>query len=323
MRLILESGGRARLSERMSRRKPRRRAAFTLFEVLVAMPLVIMIMLGTMSIYTLATQLFARTTAQLYTSMDSSNAIQHVIDETREAQSYALPAENTFVTPTGWTASQFYTTYNGQTINTGIELNIPPALTPQAVGYQTGNPSTVSVINSAGTTVSVPSLTYANGTSTQRVIIYRGDPPAANGIGAPNSNPSGATTTAAFVAWKAAQVNLQSKAGTYLWEYNCTTGVDTVLCKSIAWSPDACQFIRPTTTPGVAGGTPQAFEVEINIVSGYYSPINLMTTNEESNGSEVSNLTGKCVYMRDHQTAASTPTNANTSATNNAIQYSP
>lgn len=307
----------------MSRRRPGSRLAFTLFEVLVAMPLAIMLFLGTMSIYTLSTQLFARTTAQLYTSMDSSNAIQHVIDQTREAQSYALPAENTFQVPSGWAANQFYTTYNGQTINTGMELNVPPALTPQAVGYQAGNPSTVSVINSAGTTVSVPNLTYANGSSIHQIIIYRGDPPASNGIGAPDANPSGATTTAGFVAWKAAQVNLQSKAGTYLWEYDVSTGVDTVLCKSVAWSPDAAQFIRPTTTPGVSGGTPQPYEVEINIVSGYYSPINLMTTNEESNGSEVSNLTGKCVYMRDHQTSASTPTNANTSSTNSAIPYSP
>lgn len=313
----LAAGGTGR-----SCRKRRLEGGFTLFEVMVAMPLAVMIFLGTLAMYDLSTQLFARTTAQMYTSMDASNAIGHIIDETRQAQSYALASENTFSTPSGWTASQFYTTYNGETINTGIELDIPPALTPDEVGYQAGNPSTVSVITSAGSTVALPSLYYANGASTEQVIIYRGDPPGANGIGAPDANPSGCDTTGTFLAWKAAQTSMQSKLGTYLWEYNVQTGVDTVLCKSVAWSPDAVQFIRPTSNPSSNTGTPEPFEVEVNVVSGYYSPISFITTNEESSGAEVSSLTGKCVYMRDHQTSASTPTNANTSTTNNAIQYS-
>lgn len=304
-------------------RRERKKTGFTLFEVLVAMPLAILIFLGTMSIYALSTQLFARTTAQMYTSMDASNAIQHIIDETRESQTYALASENTFSCPSGWTAGQFYTTYNGETINTGMELFIPPNLSTSEVGYQAGNPSTVSVVNSNGNTVALPNLYYANGSSVEQVIIYRGDPPGSNGIGVPDANPSGMTDTADFINWKAAQSSMQSKLGTYLWEYNVQTGVDTVLCKSVAWSPDAVQFIRPTTSPDSNGGTPEPYEVEVNVVSGYYSPINLVTTNEESDGAEVSTLTGKCVYMRDHQTSASTPTNANTSATNNAIPYSP
>lgn len=296
---------------------------FSLFELLIAMPLVVLIILGTSMIYILSSQMFARTTAQLYTSMDSSNAIQYIISQTREAQTFALPTENTFVCPSIFNKNAFSTTYNGETICTAVELNMPPTLAASQIGYQAGNPTQISVINTAGNTVTLnPQLYFSNGASSQQIIIYRGDPPGASGIGAPDANPSGCTTTASFSAWKSAQTNMQSQLGTYLWEYNVQTGVATVLCKSVAWSPNAVQFIRPTTNPS-GTGTPLPFELEVNVVSGYYSPINFMTTNEESNGSEVSSLSGKCVYMRDHQTAASAPTNANTSSTNNAIQYSP
>ena len=48
----------------------------------------------------------------------------------------------------------------------------------------------------------------------------------------------------------------------------------------------------------------EQYQAEVKIISGYYSPINGTQTNEEGNGSNSSQLTGKCVYMRDHLTDA-------------------
>jgi type II secretory pathway pseudopilin PulG len=298
-------------------RKRSRRSGFTLFEILVAMPLVLLLILGTMGIYITATKTFAKTSAAVYSSMDASNAIQHVIDLTREAQSYALSTENTFTLPSGYTLASLSTSYNGETINAAMELVMPPTVTASEVGYQAGNPTQVSVMNSSGSSVTLsPSPYYANGSSVQTYLIYRGD---ANGNADPN--PSGQTTTAGFSTWLSAQA-IRPTAGTYLWQYNVQTGSLTALCKSVALSPDAVQFVRPTSTPGVNGGVPEPYEVEVKVVSSYYSPINGNVSDEESGGAEASSLDGKCVYMRDHQTSPTTPSNANTLSTNNAFQYS-
>ena len=71
------------------------------------------------------------------------------------------------------------------------------------------------------------------------------------------------------------------------------------LCKTLSLSPNAVQFVRPTYA-----GVPEPNQVEIKIISGYYSPINGQQTNEEGNGASSSQFVGKCVYMRDHQPGA-------------------
>ena len=68
------------------------------------------------------------------------------------------------------------------------------------------------------------------------------------------------------------------------------------------------QFIRP-----LLGASPAPYQVQIKIISGYYSAINGTQTNEAGDGSQVSQLSGKCALMRNYSTNAVTAgTNQNT-----------
>ncbi len=62
--------------------------------------------------------------------------------------------------------------------------------------------------------------------------------------------------------------------------------------------------------------------MEVKIISSYYSLMNGQQTSEETAGATSSQLNGKCVYMRDHCTAASSDTtNSGTRSSNNTFQY--
>ncbi|BDI32333.1 hypothetical protein CCAX7_43840 [Capsulimonas corticalis] len=86
--------------------------------------------------------------------------------------------------------------------------------------------------------------------------------------------------------------------GTCLWENGIDQGqaVNRAIIKSVAPLPNAVQFIQPYMPDGV---TPIANEVKIKIVSSYYDPIHGYTSSDAANGN-VTQLTGECVYLRDH-----------------------
>lgn len=118
-----------------------------------------------------------------------------------------------------------------------------------------------------------------------------------------------------------------SAAGPYLWQYtlpadssfNTALYPPIVLCKSLSTAPDAVQFVRPYY---VADALPEQTQLEIKLISSYYSPINGQQTSEEGTGASSSQLTGKCVFMRDHCTAASSFTsNSGVQPSNNVFQY--
>jgi prepilin-type N-terminal cleavage/methylation domain-containing protein len=80
--------------------------------------------------------------------------------------------------------------------------------------------------------------------------------------------------------------------GQFLWKYQHSTGAITPVCRSVATkATDAVQFIQPT---GVNT------EVAVKVVSSEYSLVNGQQTNEESDGTTTSSLSGKCVLMRDN-----------------------
>ncbi len=82
--------------------------------------------------------------------------------------------------------------------------------------------------------------------------------------------------------------------GQYLWEYNSLSGTAIARCRTVDDSvADAVQFVQPS------GG---ATQIAVKIVSSSYSPVNGKMTNEETDGSTTSALTGKCVLMRDYST---------------------
>lgn len=131
-----------------------------------------------------------------------------------------------------------------------------------------GNGPTITFENSSGAMLNNPVPTfdteYESATST---LIWRGD----------------------------ASMNPSPSAGQYL--YETTNGVTTTIIKptshggGLAPTAGALQFDWPTSTLNN--------EVEIKIVCSYYSPTTGSASNESTNGSAVTTLTGKCVMMRN------------------------
>ena len=291
------------------RRRIARQSGFTLLEMVIAVSLTSLMVLGAMDLLINSSRATVRTQAQIFATGDAANSIQQVIAQLREASTFTLPTssvantpETGWNTPTGTSAGQFSTTLNTLPINTAIEITAPIALTPTANNYKPGV-QTIQVQNMAGTGSWPISPYNTQGAGSAVTLIYRGDPD-----GTPDPDPTN---------------NTAPGAGTYLWQYtipsdnsfNVTTHPPTALCKSVSSASDAIQFVRP-----VYNTQPEQNQVEIKIISGYYSPINGTQTNEETNGASSSQLTGKCVYMRDHATAG-TPSNASTRNSNNAFQY--
>lgn len=101
-------------------------------------------------------------------------------------------------------------------------------------------------------------------------------------------------------------------SGKYLWKFQKSTGVTSMVCRNVATAAsDAVQFLQPT------GGST---EVAVKIVCSEYSLINGQQTNEETDGSTTSALTGKCALMRDYGAGNSASTDQGTC--NHAFQHS-
>lgn len=270
---------------RLLRADQKRRRGLSLVEVMFGMILASLLMGGTMDLFMNAARSTLKVNAQTSASQDASNAVQQIILTTREAWAFALPNEQapngSWASVTGFSDSSLSNTYNGENINTGIEI------------FQAGT-QTVSVQNSANQTIAVsPPPLYRDGPATTTLLIYRGD-----------SNQSADST-----------------AGTYLWEYNVQANTYLALCKSVdPNTPNAVQFVRPVVLIGQSQqqATPQPYDLEVKIVSSYYSLVNGRQTSEESNGSDTSQISGKCVLMRDYGNTVVPTTNGNTN--NNAFQ---
>lgn len=284
---------------------------FSLLEMIFSISLMALLVSGVMDLYLASARTTARTQAQVYATNDAANSIQTVIGQLREAQSFALPTgvsttspESTWLTLSNVGLSSFSTIYNSETIDTAIQIATAPVLTPAANGYTQAGVTQIQVQNASGT-ISIPSQPYesSGGPPAKTVLIYRGDPD-----GTPDSNPTGSAV---------------ANAGTYLWQYtipaNQTFALDlahnnpVAICKSVSTAANAVQFVRPSYS-----NVPEPWQVELKIISGYYSPINGTETIE--GGSGISQLSGKCVYMRDHS-ATGVPSGAGTLSSNNTFQH--
>lgn len=304
-----------------------RRRGFGLLETLICLSLTSLLFLGGMNLIMAALRSTVRTQAQVYSTGDAANSIQQIIGQLHEASAFALPtsnaanaAESTWATVGAVPLGQFSTTLadgspGGQIINTAVEIMSPPPMTPKDNGYTTSPmPAGLRVLSLTGGTweAGKAGSTWAPAPGPQPynamgngglgkgavALIYRGDPD-----GTPDS-----------------------AAGTDLWQYavpangafDLVNYPPTALCKSVSTASNAVQFVRPSY-----GGVAEQHQMEIKIISSYYSPINGQQTNEQGNGASSSSLTGKCVYMRDHYagggTAGQAP--ANTRTGNNAFQY--
>jgi type II secretory pathway pseudopilin PulG len=275
--------------------KPNRLRGFTMVEALLAMSLMGLLGSGAMALFLSATRLSLKSSAQTSAGLEAANALEYVIEQTREAQSFSLANElpisgGAFIVPGGRAASDFQTTMTStiggvtstENVYTAMELALPPG---QAVTVKDTSGIDKAVVDSSNHATPIDRA----GTSTTMLLIYRGDPD-----GTPDPDPTGSTV---------------ANAGTYLWQYtmpagnafNTTIYPPRALCKSIAVSPNAVQFVRP-----IVGGSPASFQVQVKIISGYYSAINGTQTNEAADGSQVSQLVGKCALMRNHSTNPAT-----------------
>lgn len=324
----------------INRRRRSGQRGFGLLEALICISLVSLLFLGAMTMLMTAGRGVVRTQSQVYSNGDAANAIQNIIGQLREASKFSLPtstnagqAENTWIPLSGVSLAQLSTTMpNGETVNTALQVVTPQALTPQANGY------TAQVVRKDGTvglpdglrvrsrnpdpsvyweaspgdgwtpvTNQAPGGLGVKGSAVY--LIYRGDPD-----GTPDADPAGSPIL---------------KAGTYLWQYRVPDNDAslnivkyaanlTVLCKSVATAPNAVQFVRPSY-----GAIAQPNQVEIKVISSYYSPINGQQTSEETAGATASQLNGKCVFMRDHFSGGNpqAPSNTGARGSNNVFQY--
>ncbi len=310
--------------------RKRRQCGFGLLEALLCVSLMSLLFLGAITMLLTAGRGVVRTQSQVYSNGDAANAIQNIIGQLREASAFSLPtstnagqAESNWAPLSGVSLSQFSTTLNGETINTAIQVVTPGTLTPQMDGYTASpQPAGLRVLATtpggywqasagggwAATPVSNQTLGGLGVPGSAVYLIYRGDPD-----GTPDADPTGSSIP---------------KAGTYLWQYQVPADSTfnlvkyaanlTVLCKSVATASNAVQFVRPAY-----GAIAQPNQVEIKVISSYYSPINGQQTSEETAGATASQLNGKCVFMRDHFNGSNptAPSNTGARGSNNVFQY--
>ena len=249
------------------------RRGFTLTEVMFALPLVALMMLGAMTLFIESQRLTQRAGVQIQGSQDASVGLQYVLSNAREALEFALPPDTTttntnglaFTPPTGVVAN-----YESGTYNTAVEFEMPAA-------------TTYSVLGSSGTAVSGASG-YDRTTPGDLLWVYRGD---ASGNPAPTN-------------------------GQYLWSRRRPAGAPSNGTQDVSQkisrflltkhadnsdAVDAVQFVGKNTA-----GTDitSAFEMEVKLVCGDLTAINGTQTNEASDGTSVNKLYGKCALMRNH-----------------------
>ena len=252
----------------------RRNAGFTLVEAMISMLIMSLLLTGTIELFIASARTTVKTQAEANATIDAARAMHNLIEYAREAHWMALPTEDLpgtftpmFTGIPGYTAASYYQTTDGtSTIDTGLLLTFP--------GYKSGA-SPVTVNLSSGTVAlngASNAEVYDRSQDGPQVLVYRSD---TNGVPDPS-------------------------AGTCLWEYSLSDGGATynqAIIKSVASAANAVQFVRPTDT----SNDPLPFQIEMKIVSGYYSLEVGQQTNEQSNGEHTSQLTGMCVLMRDHE----------------------
>ncbi|MDR3708341.1 MAG: hypothetical protein P4L33_08570 [Capsulimonadaceae bacterium] len=191
------------------RRAQQRQGGFTLAEASIAIGLMGVIFIVTIAVFITMSQGAIRTQAQVSASMDASVATQAINADAREAVAMALPNETGFVSPTGYSAANFETTYSGANVYTAVCITKPG----------TGSPSTGTTITFAGCTN--PVTVYNRSATGISLVYYRSD---ANGV--PDAS-----------------------AGSYVWEWSSDGSISKAIIKSVSASaPNSVQFERPASS---------------------------------------------------------------------------
>ena len=290
------------MTRKASQNKQRQRG-FTLMEVMVALPLVMLLFGGTMTLFLGAQQVVQRTGVSVQSSQDAGVGFQFIGSTTREAIQFSLPGDTTsantngmaFLPPDG-NVNDYQNVTSTGTISTAVELLLPAAATsPKATG-QAATPC-LNVLDRSGAAIMPPAYDrtqsqVSSGTPVSPLpgdimCIYRGD-------AAGNASPA-----AGQFLWL-----VRRPAGTNL--YDGSHDIHQKLCRLILTqhadgtaATDAVQFIG-CKTPNSDIPISMPYELEYKLICGDRTSINGTQTNEAGDGSSITSLSGRCALMRNH-----------------------
>ena len=242
--------------------KRRGQRGLTLIEVIIGTALTLLLLFGALNVYVAGAQLSLNTAASCYAATDGANSVQHIVRDTEEARWLALPGTTGWTSPANAPLSAFQTTDNGAVISTGVELMLPAT-------------ASVSVQSRSGAALSVSPALYdrsQDAAPSSPLWIYRADS---------NGTPNGA-------------------AGAYVWLYGTEHGqsVNQALVSSLSpTAANAVKFSRPTAASAQA----LPYQLQISLVSAYYSPLRQAQTSEINSTALEEYATGKCVLLRNHE----------------------
>jgi type II secretory pathway pseudopilin PulG len=291
-------------------------AAFTLLEAMISLGIMSVLMLASMDIFVNSLRMTSRSSAEVFASQDAAVAMRRVQDQVRESLWLALPDSNdaydtsghlyfndelaSFPSLSNYLLSPqqyFMATDSTKTYTADTALFLATPTVDNAPTFNTSSQNGVTPSN-----LTIPySLYDRTQPNNGGILYYRAD---ANGTPDP-------------------------VAGTCFWELS--SGANPTTNKALISSVDtktwnAVQFERPV----LGGNTPAQYEVEVKITSGYYSAINQQQTNESTGGGSTTQLVGRCVSMRDHETGTGTgvvgthypnPLGANAATVENGNKY--
>jgi len=302
------------VSRRRQSRPRSRESGFTLVEMTVSSLLLTLLLLGMFSIYTTMMRLCASVSASAYVSSDAANAMQRVSGDLREAQNFELMDGTGGVDNAAFGTA--YDAVNGSThaviCVTGIRLFSPAVYqsqSPPPTGYPQGTVG-ISINGRAGMTALTGTAAPWNHNAAGTTLdIYRASYKQKNPDGSPMANGTPRPNDGACL-W---MTGTEQGAGLGTLPGESIAGRPIV--KNIAPASNAVQFFQPLTNPADAASPPLANAVQVKITCGQYDLTHDGATSSDAAFGGVSQLSGNCVYMRDH-----TPFNATSTGVNGHAQ---
>ncbi len=292
-----------------------RESGFTLVEMTIGSMLLTLLLLGMFSIYTAMMRLCASVSASAYVSSDAANAVQRVTGDLREAQNFEMMDGNGSVD--GASFGTAYDAIDGGTnaviCVTGIRLFSPAVYqsqSPPPAGYPQGTVG-ISINGRGGTTALTGTAAPWNHNAAGTTLdIYRAS--------YKQKNPDGS---------RMADGTARPNDGACLWISGTEQGASLgtlpggaiagrPIVKDIAPVPNAVQFFQPLTNPADPASPPMPNAVQIKITCGQYDLTHNGATSSDAAFGGVSQLSGSCVYMRDHTPFSATNTGVNGHAQN-------
>jgi len=256
-----------------TRKRTRALGGYTLVEVMTVVMILGLLMAGVIGMFLTMLRVGGSVTGSINSSLDARNAIQRIAGDFREARRFSLQDNATYdATDAG----------NSVVAVTGILMTFP------------GIHSAVTVAKDASG-------------NTQAVL------PSAQG-GALWDQSDGGTLLFYRANWKQAQGadgTPNPNTGNCLWASGVENGgaVNGPIVKNIAPTPTAVQFIQPYV-PGSNPLTPIPNEVKIKLTTSSYDPLHGTTSSDSASGG-VTQLTGECVFLRDHDPSGTSSVTTN------------